>query len=119
MVNVVKAAALCLLVSGGFACGGGAPSLRDRLIGRSFVSESSTGVTLVAGTQMMVSFNATGFGATAGCNDYFWQFEIRDETLHVSNGGSTAVICGRTFELRSMPPAQLSGFTVQTRSPAM
>jgi heat shock protein HslJ len=87
----------------GTAGSGGSSSLGDHLMGRSFVSESTTGVTLVAGTTMSVSFelNMTpgGFpvgpviGASAGCNSYLGPFELRGATLVVTQLGSTGVGC--------------------------
>ncbi len=108
MAQMLKVNLACatFLAAAGVACSGGSsllgsPSLTDRLMGRSFVSESTTGITLVAGSTMDMSFELDTsvspadpeISASAGCNSYFGPFELHGATLVVSQLGSTGVGC--------------------------
>jgi heat shock protein HslJ len=95
----VKVLLVVTLLGAGLVCGcDGASSLRGRLTGRSFVSESVEGWQLVAGTQVSVSFDSAGVNAQAGCNSFFGTGGIEGDTLRVSMLGSTAIGCPAPLE---------------------
>lgn len=97
-----KVLVLATLLGAGIVCGcdGGTTdsSLGARLTGRSFVSESVEGWTLVTGTRVSVSFDEMGVNAQAGCNAFFGTGAIDGDTLRVSMLGSTLLGCAAPFE---------------------
>ncbi len=94
---MIQLRGLVALLLVGAACGGGGVtadrSLRDRLTGRSFVSEAVTGRQLVMGTRVALSFDDAGVGAQAGCNSMFGPYDLDGTTMHVSMLGQTERGC--------------------------
>jgi heat shock protein HslJ len=121
----MKVRGLVLLLAAGVigGCGGGTTdsTLQTQLTGRSFVSESVDGHALVAGTQMSVSFSATGVSASAGCNSFFGAFDIEDGTLRVSMLGSTEIGCAAPFAAQDdwLSAFLLGGPTLELTDPKL
>jgi heat shock protein HslJ len=79
--------ALAVFVLGG--CGENAPSQSAGLDGRVFLSESVSGETLVAGTQIRIAFAGEQVSVSAGCNTLGAGYRIEDGHLVVHGGVSS------------------------------
>lgn len=81
-------------------CGGAADdgegtsqSLSSKLDGRTFVSESVQGYTLVAGTEVRVSFSENNCSVNAGCNTMGGTYRIDGNVFRSSEWFSTLIGC--------------------------
>lgn len=100
------------------ACGGESSegqSTTDALNDRSFLLQSSTGFTPVAGTTVSVSFSDGGFGFNAGCNSFGGSLYLEGNTMRVGSLGSTGLGCdaARLDQDDWMADFFLSGPTLQ------
>jgi heat shock protein HslJ len=73
--------------------GGGGASLADSLLDRRFLLESADGYTPVPNTTISVSFDADGFGFSAGCNGHFGDYTLCGARLCIEGLGSTEIGC--------------------------
>lgn len=65
----------------------------DQLAGRTFVSESVEGWTLVPGTEVRLRFKSGEFLATSGCNSMGVEYGLNDGVLSVLNLSTTEMGC--------------------------
>jgi heat shock protein HslJ len=69
------------------------PAGGDGLDGRTFLSTATTGIELVEGSVLRISFDDGSLSASGGCNNMFGGYTIVDGTLEVGAMGSTEMAC--------------------------
>ena len=105
---------------------GGSATVED-LDGRTFLSQSATGYTLVAGSVVRLSFEGVRLGASAGCNQMSGEYEIVDGVLKVGPMAMTEMACEEPLMaqdqwlsafLPGAAPTLCQNKPIRTRSPA-
>ena len=96
--------------------------LADALAGRTFESTSVEGYTLVEGTQIVLTFDATTLGANAGCNQMSGSWSLEGDVLIVPPMAMTQMACDPPTKmdqdtwlsavLTSGPTVELAGDTL-------
>ncbi len=103
-----------------------ASDLASTLAGRTFLSSDVDGQSLVAGTQIRLTFQRDSVSAAAGCNTLGYDATYDDDTLNASNGMQTEMGCSDELEaqdvwlsdfLRSQPTVVLDGVTLTVATP--
>jgi heat shock protein HslJ len=113
------------LVLGG--CGDDGAAGGRALTGRTFLSQTVTGRTLVDGTRITLTFAARELRASAGCNTLFAPYSVRGETLAVDASGMGMTEMGCTPErhaqddwlatfLQGSPAIELDGTALTLRA---
>src|ERR1700712_5439580 len=75
-------------------CGSGSSSVsRAELEGKSFVSTSVTGHTLVPGTQVALQFTGTQLSAAGGCNTLVGPYRLKNDFLTQTSAAATMMAC--------------------------
>ena len=97
MAAILLGGLSCSCSSSGDPSGSSAGGLQGSLDGRSFISETVEGHTLVAGSEVRIGFKGSQLTATAGCNSFSSTYDISGSKLEILGYGITDMGCDQQY----------------------